>query len=193
MTAMNKKELRWRLRGQRGTQQERDAQSAAICRHIMNSDVYRDASVIACYAAMPHEADVTMVIEAALAQGKLVAMPLCGHAPDMTLRKICSLDELQTGQYGILEPPADAPIVDVREVELILVPLEGIDPSGCRLGKGGGYYDRLLAQTAAFSMGCALTWQLTDEVPRAPWDKPLSACADEHGIHEFRADWRKDA
>ncbi len=185
---MNKKELRRKLREQRGTRQERDAQSAAICQHILKSDAYSNAKIIAGYAALPHEADITAVLEAALVQGKTVAMPLCGPAPIMTLHRIESLDELQPGQYGIPAPPASAPVVDVQDVELILVPLEGIDPSGYRLGKGGGYYDRLLSQTDACSMGCALTWQLVSEVPRDPWDKPLSTCADMHGIHEFRAD-----
>lgn len=186
MTATNKKELRQRLRESRGSTQERDAQSAAISRHILDSDVYAKAKVIAGYAAMPHEADVTEVLKAAFAEGKTVVMPLCEPAPQMTLRKIHSMDELRPGRYAIPEPPANAPVMDVQDVELILVPLEGIDHDGYRLGKGGGYYDCLLAQTDAYSMGCALSWQRVAEVPREPWDKPLSACAEMHGIQEFR-------
>jgi 5-formyltetrahydrofolate cyclo-ligase len=71
-------------------------------------------------------------------------------------------------------------------VDLILVPLEGIDNNGYRLGKGGGYYDFLLEKTGAYSMGCALTWQHVENMPLDQWDKPLSACADVHGIHEFK-------
>ncbi|MBQ7138285.1 MAG: 5-formyltetrahydrofolate cyclo-ligase [Clostridia bacterium] len=188
MTVMNKKELRRRLRASRGSTQERDIQSAAICRHILTSDAYAYAKVIAGYAAMPHEANIAAVLEAALAQGKTVVMPLCGVAPQMTLRMISSMDELCPGKYGIPEPPMDAPVMDARDVDLILVPLEGIDHDGYRMGKGGGYYDCLLGKSDAYSLGCALSWQCVEEVPRDSWDKPLSACADMHGIHEFRAD-----
>ena len=138
---------------------------------------------------MPHEADVKGVLIAAFAQGKTVVMPLCGPAPHMTLRRINSLDELQTGRYGIPEPPACAPVIDIQDVEMMLVPLEGIDPAGYRLGKGGGYYDCLLSKSDAYTIGCALTWQLVmDDVPRDAWDMPLSACADMYGLKEFRTD-----
>ena len=70
-------------------------------------------------------------------------------------------------------------------LELLLVPLEGIDPSGMRLGKGGGYYDCLLADRSITTLGCALSWQWTVQVPCQAWDKPLSACADMNGIHLF--------
>lgn len=189
MTATDKSRLRRKLRDLRGTQQERDAQSAAICRYIIGSDVYKKARVIAGYAAMQHEADIKAVLKAALEQGKTVVMPLCGPAPHMTLRRINSLDELKTGQYGIPEPPAYAPVIDIQDVELMIVPLEGIDPSGYRLGKGGGYYDYLLSKSGVYTIGCALTWQLVaDDVPRDPWDMPLTACSDMYGLRKFRAD-----
>lgn len=186
MTVMNKQDMRRMLRTHRGTKQERDSQSELLSRQILNSDVYRNARVIAGYAALPHEADVTKVIEAAIAEGKTVVMPLCGPAPRMTMRRIGGLNELQTGRYGIPEPSAEAPVVSAECIDLLLVPLEGIDQNGYRLGKGGGYYDSILERTAGYALGCALTWQMVKEIPRDPWDKPLSACATIHGVHVFR-------
>lgn len=188
MTAMNKSVFRRMLRNIRGTQQERDKQSGEICRHILQSEVYKSAKVVAGYAALPHEADVTSVLQDAFIQGKTVVMPLCGSAPHMTLRRISLLDELRPGRYGIPEPPGNAPVFAAADVDLLLVPLEGIDQYGYRLGKGGGYYDCLLEATEVYSLGCALTWQMVDEVPRDAWDKPLSACACLHGVREFRRD-----
>ncbi len=176
------------LREQRGSQRERDTQSAGICRHILDSDVYKRSNVIAGYAAMVHEADITAVLETALDQGKTVVMPICGTSPQMTLHRIGSLDELQTGRFGILAPPADAPVVDMQDIDLILVPLEGIDKNGYRLGKGGGYYDCLLGQCNAYAVGCALTWQIVENVPRDIWDKPLTALADVDGVRKFKRD-----
>lgn len=186
MTVLSKRELRRMLRGLRGSQQERDAQSEAISRHILDSDIFRHADIIAGYAALPHEADIAKVLETALLQGKTVVMPRCGSAPQMTLHQITSLADLRAGKYGIPEPLDSSPAFEAKDVSLILVPLEGIDNDGYRLGKGGGYYDCLLGKTEAYSMGCALTWQHVENMPLESWDKPLSACADVHGIYEFK-------
>lgn len=139
---------------------------------------------------MLREADVTEVLQDALRTGKTLALPLCGKAPCMTLRRVDSLEKLVPGAYGIPEPPADSEEISADRVNLLLVPLEAIDPNGMRLGKGGGYYDRLLAGKQVCTLGCALSWQQLAQVPRDPWDKQLDACADMTGIHFF--DIRKD-
>ena len=163
----------------------RRAESEAICRHILASGWYRRARVIGGYIPLKWEADVTPVLRQALADGKTLALPLCDAPPCMTLRRVDSLEALIPGAYGIPEPPRDAPVIPPDEAELLLVPLEGVDGLGFRLGKGGGYYDRLLADCSALTLGCALSWQKVDRLPADPWDRPLRACADAQGIHEF--------
>lgn len=182
---VNKQELRKTLRQLRTNAADRDAQSAVICKHILNSSIYMNARVIAAYSALPHEADVTDVVQAALIAGKTVAMPRCGAAPVMQFHRICSMDELRAGRYGIFEPSADAPVINEKDLELILVPLEGIDARGFRLGKGGGYYDHLINKTNAYTIGCALDWQILPCVPNDPWDKQVRAYADVNGLYEI--------
>lgn len=185
MTAMNKHDKRRYIRSLHEGKAARDMQSAQLCRHIISSPVYEAATVIGGYMPMDREADVTPVLLDALARGKTLALPLCGKAPHMTLRRVASLDELAPGAYGIPEPRRDAPIVPAEAVDLLLVPLEGIDEEGFRLGKGGGYYDCLLPRISGVAMGCALSWQWTQHVPREAWDVPLLSCADADGIHWF--------
>lgn len=185
MTAMNKRQLRSHLRSLHEGRALRDMQSAEICRHIMNFPAYQNARIVGGYVPLSHEADITPVLLDALETGKTLALPLCGEAPHMTLRAVPSMGALVPGAYGILEPCADAPVIPVKEVDLLLVPLEGIDREGFRLGKGGGYYDCLLAGADVMTVGCALSWQRLTHLPREPWDKPLSACADMDGIHVF--------
>lgn len=185
MAAMNKRELRAYLRSLHMGKAERDAQSAKLCRHILESDAFRQAKVIGGYMALPREADVTLVLTEALRQGKTLALPLCGNLPHMTLRRVGSLDELVAGAYGILEPGAQASVIPIQDVDLLLVPLEGIDLMGFRLGKGGGYYDCLLTQANVRTIGCALSWQWVERVPHDSWDIPLAACADHSGIRYF--------
>lgn len=188
MTAMNKREWRALLRSRHEGADARDAQSALLCQHILNSDEYKAAHVIGGYMPLPREADVLPVLRDALAQGKTLALPLCGQPPRMTLRRVNTLETLIPGAYGILEPRSDTEMIPVEQVDLLLVPLEGIDQDGYRLGKGGGYYDCLLAGAKIKTIGCALTWQWADHLPQDRWDQPLYACADKVGLHYFETE-----
>lgn len=183
MTAKIKRELRQQLRRQAGTPAERSAQSKAICRHIQNSELYRQAYVVGGYLPLAWEADVLPVLADALACGKTLALPRTEQPPVMTMRQIADLDAMQPGRWGVAEPGEHAPIVSPQDIDLLLVPLEGVDRSGRRLGKGGGYYDALLAQTNAVCVGIALSWQWVDQIPCEPWDRPLQAVCDAEGIH----------
>lgn len=185
MTAMNKRELRAWLRTQHQGEAACQEQSGALCRHILESSLYKSARVIGGYMPMAHEADIRPVLADAMRQGKTVAIPLCGQKSHMTMRLVCSFEELHKGAYGLLEPSPDAPVIQAGEIDLLLVPLEGIDSAGFRLGKGGGYYDHFLAGHDVMTMGCALTWQWVDTLPVDSWDQPLHACADASGVHVF--------
>ena len=185
MTAMNKAQLRQHIRGLYQGVQARQVQSQSICRHILDSEEYKAARVIGCYVPLPREADILPVLADVLRCAKTLALPLCGKASHMTLRRVADLHELHVGAYGILEPASTAEIIPVQAVDLLLVPLEGIDREGFRLGKGGGYYDHFLASTQVLTIGCALSWQWVDAIPRENWDQPLCACADQYGIHYF--------
>ncbi len=182
---MNKQELRKKLRARFVSAAARDAESLRMCRHVLESSLFQAAKVIGGYMPMPREADVTPILLEALAQGKNLALPRCGTAPEMTFHRVSSLDELHPGAYGLLEPAADLPVIPVEDIDLMLVPLEGIDREGFRLGKGGGYYDKALAAGQVMTMGCALSWQWVESVPREDWDIRLHACADENEIHLF--------
>lgn len=181
----DKAALRRELRARHQGREARDRESALLCRRILCSDLYRHARIVGGYMPLLREADVTPVLEDVLASGRTLALPLCGQAPHMTLRHVASLEDLVPGAYGILEPAADAPILPAEELDLLLIPLEGIDSTGMRLGKGGGYYDCLLSGRNIRTLGCALSWQWAPSIPKESWDRPLFACADRDGIHVF--------
>lgn len=184
----DKAALRKLLRSLHGGQAQREAESRLICAHILACPWYRKARVIGGYVPLKWEADVTPVLQHALQSGKILALPLCGKAPQMTLRRVDSMEELRPGAYGIPEPGENAQVIPVDALDLLLVPLEGIDPRGARLGKGGGYYDHLLDGQSVSTMGCALSWQRVAHIPREAWDISLRACADRNGVHEFMSE-----
>lgn len=69
--------------------------------------------------------------------------------------------------------------------DLLVVPGVGFDDDGYRIGFGGGYYDRLLAESPAWPMGIAFECQRLTVLPRAEWDRPVAALATEDGVTEF--------
>ena len=186
MIATSKKQWRANIRALHQGQDVRDQQSKALCQHILSTDWYQSAKVIGGYVPMAHEADIMPVLQSALRDGKQLALPLCGVAPRMTLRLVSDLSELTIGKYGILEPGDTLPVIPPQALDLMLVPLEAIDDQGYRLGKGGGYYDCLLRSSGhIITLGCALSWQRVQMLPRDEWDIPLYGCVDAGGIRCF--------
>ena len=80
-------------------------------------------------------------------------------------------------RYGILEPKLDVTMVcPLDQLDIICTPLVAFDDSGARLGMGGGFYDRSLAQwqqNKTYPLGLAHDCQLVDTVPVEGWDIPL--------------------
>lgn len=76
---------------------------------------------------------------------------------------------LELGSFHI-EEPTGADTVDPSEIELVVVPAVAYDRRGNRLGRGKGFYDRLLKTTKATKIGIGYEFQLVDEVPTEPHD-----------------------
>ena len=89
---------------------------------------------------------------------------------------LCEYDpqKIQEGYKGILEPAAEATIVNPEEIELALVPGVAFTHSGARLGRGKGFYDRLLPKLKCPCIGIGFSFRWVDEIPTDPWDAPLS-------------------
>lgn len=81
--------------------------------------------------------------------------------------------DLRVGEYGLMEPAAECPALTNKQLDLVLVPGLAFDPNGRRLGRGKGYYDRLLPQVTGEFCGVAIDWQVLPEVPAGPHDQRL--------------------
>lgn len=79
---------------------------------------------------------------------------------------------LELGSFHIEEPTGDD-VVDPDEIELIIVPAVAYDRRGNRLGRGKGFYDRLLQSTKATKIGVGYDFQLLDELPTEKHDVPM--------------------
>lgn len=177
--------LRKTIRSRFPGDEARNAESMALCAQLMGSDVYQKAACVAAYMPMRREIDVTPILRDVLQTGKRLLLPRVTGDGVMTFREITDLDQLVKGSFGLLEPAEDAPAVPLSEADLLLVPIEGIDRNGYRLGKGGGYYDRALPDYGHIAAAIVASWQWTDDVPHEAWDVRLTLAVDQYGLHSL--------
>ena len=172
---MSKDEIRRTMRERRRalTPAERTAASEIICTKLAALDC---KSPIAVYLASPQEIDLSPFIRRALEKSVRVVAPRWnGETYELAVLKGLDEAHLKQGPMGILEP-AKAEIVSPEEVEAWLVPGLAFTRNGKRLGYGGGWYDRLLAEApkGALKIGIAHAFQVVDDLPSEPHDILLS-------------------
>jgi 5-formyltetrahydrofolate cyclo-ligase len=138
------------------------------------------ARIVAGYVSDGEEVDPLPLLFRALDQGCIVALPrITDRASPMVFHHWFPGDDLIPGPLGLLQPRADAEII---EPDLILAPLVGYDAACNRLGQGAGFYDRAFAaRPHARRIGLAWSVQGVDRLPLDDWDVPLHGIATERG------------
>lgn len=143
---MNKQELRRTIRERKRamTEEEIVERSNALAEKFYNSPAYQAASTIYGYLPYNQEVRTVPMLQRALDEGKRVAVPKV-YGEEMRFIYLDDLTQVSKGYAGIPEPIADAPVADDKRA-LVLMPGLAFDPQGHRIGYGGGFYDRFLAQ-----------------------------------------------
>lgn len=168
-----RRELRARLKAMSAA--SRREESVQICEHLSALPAWRDASSVLAFVPTASEPDVWPAIRAAHAAGRIICLPR--FDPETNTYRPCLVSDLDAdlcvGPYGIREPGAHCPEWSGKALDLILVPGLGFDGSGARLGRGKGYYDRLLAGGTGCKCGVAFEAQMIPELPMEPHDVRL--------------------
>lgn len=90
--------------------------------------------------------------------------------------------EMELGSFGIAEPTGED-ITDLSIIDMVIVPGVGFDPKGNRLGRGKGFYDKLLKKIDAPFIGVAYDCQIADNIPALPHDVPMSLIISKSNIY----------
>lgn len=161
------------------TPETRRAAGAALSKRLIadHPEIGRaiaEKGPIAVYLASKDEIDLADFISAAFAAGCTVVAPRW-NGTGYELVKVVDLAKLVPGPHGILEPSA-GPAIRPEDVRVWLVPGLAFTKDGRRLGYGGGWYDRLLAQVPERipRIGVAYGFQMVDELPSEPHDIRLT-------------------
>ncbi len=182
-----KKELRAQFREKRlaipaKLKKQRDE---AICSYAINMAAFRYAECVLMYAPTKYEIDVMPIAEEAMRKGKKVFFPKCNkETKTMTYRLVSSLDELIPDVYGIDAPPETATAYDPNDkaTTLCLIPGLTYDKSGYRVGYGGGYYDRFLADFKGCKAGVIYNDFIISSVPRGHFDYKVDIMLTEKNV-----------
>jgi len=170
-----RRQLRARLAAELG---DRDAKSAAICAALLRHPAYRQARTVALFDAMASEPDLGP-LWGGKEEGRRFVYPRV-EGERLVLIEVPDRSALVPAGPGFrFREPALIPerIVDPAAVDLVLTPGLAFTRAGLRLGRGGGFYDRLLASLSPHTakLGVCFELQIVSAIPTEPHDLPLDA------------------
>ena len=152
--------------------------SNQIYKNLIELDLYKNAKSIFVYLSMDKEIDTSKIINHALEDDKKVFVPYLENK-NMSLRRLKSLDDLTEGSFGIKTSKNEESITNP---DLSLVPGLSFDKNKNRLGYGGGYYDKYLANSQTISIGLFADVARSFEIPTDETDVSLDYILTENGI-----------
>lgn len=175
---MEKKEIRKKIKELRSmlSEMEREAAAAQVFARLEATAAFQMADRILMYHSLPDELSTISFLRKWKDNKRFYLPRVNGVNLD-----ILPYDEtrLELGSFHIEEPQGES-VVDPGEIELIIVPAVAYDRRGNRLGRGKGFYDRLLASTRAAKVGVGYEFQLLDEIPAEPHDVPMDMVITQH-------------
>lgn len=153
---------------------DRGIRNRAIAQRLSELPAFQSASTLLAYVSKPEEADTRDVIEHALQRNVTVYVPRVLNGGQLEWVCIQSIETLIQGEFGVMEPAADADAAPPPPRAVALVPGVAFDRKGNRLGWGQGYFDRFLAEFDGVAIGLAYDCQIYEELPHEPHDRPVS-------------------
>ena len=154
--------------------------SHSVSMQTVSSDLLREANTILLYWPLPGEVDLRNLISMG---AKRVALPVV-IGPELILREY-SPEYMVIGAFNIHEPDSRAPIITPEEIDLAIIPGVAFDKKCNRLGRGKGFYDRLLPLLHCPKIGVAFDFQIYDNLPVDPWDIPMDFVVTESSIFQI--------
>ena len=143
------------------SQEQKPAIDQALTERLLHHPFYQEAKVIATYLSFPHEFQTQELIEQVLKDGKKVLIPKTYPKGRMDF-VVYNPQQLVKTSFGLLEPQGELEVVEASQIDLIHVPGLAFTTEGCRIGYGGGYYDRYLEHFTGHTLSTIYPCQVQD-------------------------------
>ena len=142
---------------------------------------------IACYLAQDNEIDLSEFIVLLLQRRTRVCVPVV-QGNEMFFANYLTTTSMTSNRWGIVEP-TNPQLIDLTEIDVVVAPLVAFSNSGRRLGRGGGYYDRIMKKCEhTLYIGVAHSCQQSNDIETDDHDIPLDAIVTELGVQVFQTD-----
>ena len=169
---------------------KRDFLSNKIVKNFLESEIYKNSSVIMAYMSMPEEIQLKNFFADAFDKQKILAIPLIIERGIMQPVILKNFDELEVGDFGILTVKKNSGnFLDEKKIDCVIVPGAAFDFFGNRLGLGGGYYDRFLKKISAKKIALAFDFQITKNLPIESHDVPVDFIFTEKNFFDVRKEF----
>jgi 5-formyltetrahydrofolate cyclo-ligase len=153
--------------------------SKQIQRNLKKISAYVEAKTVAAYYSTGSEVKTGRIIQEMLAAGKTVALPRV-ESKDIVFCKVNGFEDLEKGEFDIMEPKMTCP--KVEKFDVILVPAIAMTQDGQRLGYGKGFYDRLLSHTHSVTIALTYSKLIVKNIPKTASDVPIQWIVTEDGV-----------
>ena len=155
---------------------QKKEQSRRIAERLFETVEYQNAESVFVFISVKDETDTSEIIKQCFKDKKRVAVPLCNTKEHtMTAIEIFDSGQVERGAYGIFEPKHSlinsGELLPLLNPSIVLVPGAAFDERGMRIGMGGGYYDRYLADFGGVSIGLCYSQCLAEILVGGIYDR----------------------
>lgn len=156
-------------------EEERRERSLAICQQITTLPCWSEIGCVAAFSALPDEPDLSPLLDRCAP--RRLAFPRI-EGEHLVFLEVASRSDLSLSRWNLLEPVyREEAVIPVGEIDLLLVPGVAFTRDGHRMGRGRGYYDRLMAhpEFRAKTVGVCFREQVVPELPLEPHDLSVTS------------------
>ena len=155
--------------------EEKALKSEFIHAQILSWEKLNRFETIGLYAATPLEVGTFSLFQTLHQRNKKIAFPRVNQTTQtLDFYWVDDWNHLERGEWKVLEPsPTSSQCAGLEKIDLLLVPGVAFDRVGGRLGRGKGFYDRVLKEFRGESLGVAFEAQLFDSIPQDQHDQPV--------------------
>lgn len=165
-------------------ERERNEISNQIQQHLFQSDLWRNAQTIGVYLSIGDEWDTREIVNRAFEEGRSVVIPkTIPDTKELVFYRISNLNQTVMGPFKLEEPDVEVTeSVDKDDIDLLIVPGLAFTRDGYRIGFGGGYYDRFLADFVHPTVSILHSSQIVDTFSVEHFDIPVNYLVTEKGF-----------